>query len=76
MSGILFWKCVNWKVIDDMKLRWVRVDRMMVIVMIGFWEVVSKEVESVEGEHKKVKDKRNVRSERLEGMKVMKLESW
>ncbi len=38
--------------------------------------MVSKEVESVEGEHKKVKDKRNVRSERLEGMKVMKLESW
>ena len=50
---------------------------MMVIVMIGFWEVVSKEVESVEGEHKKVKDKRiNVRTDTLEGIKVMKLESW
>ena len=34
-------------------------------------------VESVEGEHKKVKDKRiNVRTDTLEGIKVMKLESW
>ena len=36
---------------------------MVIVVMIRFSQVVSKEVESVEGEHKKVKDKRmNVRS--------------
>ena len=57
-------------------MRWVRVDRMMVIVvMIGFWQVVSKEVESVEGEHKKVKDEW-MWEVRLEGMKLMKVQSW
>ena len=39
--------------------------------------MVSKEVESVEGEHKKVKDKRiNVTTEKLEGIKLIKVQSW
>ena len=50
---------------------------MVIVVMIRFWRLLSKQVESVEQEHKKVKDKRiNVRTDTLEGIKVMKLESW
>ena len=39
--------------------------------------MVSKQLESVEGEHKKVKDKRiNVTTEKLEGIKLIKVQSW
>ena len=49
---------------------------MVILMMIPFSQLLSKQLESVEGEHKKVKDKRNVRSERLEGIKLIKVQSW
>ena len=50
---------------------------MVILVMIRFSQLLSKQLESVEGEHKKVKDKRiNVTTETLEGIKLIKVQSW
>lgn len=50
---------------------------MVIVVMIPFSQLLSKDVESVQPEHKKVKDKRiNVTTEKLEGIKLIKLQSW
>ena len=47
---------------------------MVIHMMIPFSQLLSKQLESVEGEHKKVKDKRiNVTTETLEGIK---LQTW
>ena len=50
---------------------------MVILVMIRFSQLLSKQLESVEGELKKVKDKRiNVTTEKLEGIKLIKVQSW
>ena len=50
---------------------------MVILVMIRFSQLLSKQLESVQPEHKKVKDKRiNVTTETLEGIKLIKVQSW